>query len=120
MSLREKQSLFVFNIHLLIEWAYRNGFELTFGEVYRTAEQQAIYLASGISKTQNSRHLVRLAVDFNIFRNGLLINSPIDIKPLGDYWVTLNTDNVWGGDFNRNHSVLDETFKDPYHFETKP
>lgn len=120
MSLREKQSLFLFNIHKLIEWVYRNGFELTFGEAYRTQEQQQIYFNTGRSKTLNSRHIQRLAIDFNIFRNGLLINSPVDIKPIGDYWVTLHTDNVWGGDWDRDGSVLDETFKDPYHFEMKP
>lgn len=119
MTLREKQSLFVFNIHKLIEWAYRNGFELTFGEAWRSEATQHIYVSTGKSKTLNSRHLQRLAVDFNIFRNGLLINSPVDIKPLGDFWVTLHTDNVWGGDWDRDNSVLDEKFIDPYHFEMK-
>lgn len=120
MTLREKQSLFLFNIHKLIEWAYKNGFELTFGEAYRTQEQQQMYFNTGRSKTLYSRHLQRLAIDFNIFRNGLLINSAVDIKPLGDFWVTLHTDNVWGADWDRDGSVLDETFLDPYHFEVKP
>ncbi len=119
MTLREKQSIFAFNIHLLIEWAFKNGFELTFGEVYRTKEQQEIYFKTGRSKTMNSRHIQRLAVDFNIFKGGVLINEPKTIQPLGEYWMSLNTDNVWGGDWDRDHSVLDETFKDPYHFETK-
>lgn len=139
MTLREKQSLFLFNIHLLIEWAYRNGFELTFGEAWRTKSQVllnyygfdvkeseedneilAFVQRASTSKTLSSRHPQRLAIDFNIFRNGLLINSPVDIKPLGDYWVSLHTDNVWGGDWNRNNSIIDETFIDAYHFEMKP
>lgn len=120
MSLREKQSLFLFNIHLLIEWAYKNGFELTFGEAYRTQEQQEIHVAAGRSKTLNSRHLQRLAVDFNIFIDGNLINDPVKIKPLGDFWASLHTDNVWGNDWNRDGNILDERFSDPYHFECKP
>ena len=40
-------------------------------------------------------------------------------RPLGEYWMLLHPDNVWGGDWNRN-GILDETFKDPYHFEIKP
>ncbi len=120
MTLRKKQSLFVFNIHLLIAFAYKNGFELTFGEFDRTQEQQEFYFKTGKSKTMNSRHLIRLAGDFNIFLNGKLINDPVLIKPLGDYWMSLNTDNVWGGDWNRNYNLLDETFKDPYHFEMRP
>ena len=120
MSLQKKQSVFTFNIHLLIELAFKNGFELTFGEVFRTVEQQTIYFNTGCSKTMDSRHIQRLAVDFNIFKDGILINDAKTIQPLGELWMTLNTDNVWGGDWNRNHSVLDETFLDPYHFETKP
>ena len=72
------------------------------------------------SKTMDSRHIQRLAGDFNIFKNGVLINDAKTIQPLGDFWMTLNTDNVWGGDWNRNHNTIDETFKDPYHFEMKP
>jgi len=120
MTLSERQQVFTFNIHQLIEFAYKNGFTLTFGEVYRTQEQQKIYFDTGRSKTMNSRHLQRLAVDFNIFIDGVLINEPIKIQPLGNFWITLNLDNVWGGDWDRDGSVLDETFKDPYHFEMKP
>ena len=120
MGLQKKQSTFTFNIHLLITFAFKQGFELTFGEVFRTVEQQTIYFNTGRSKTMNSRHIQRLAVDFNIFKNGVLINDPKIIQPLGEYWMTLNTDNVWGGDWDRDHSTLDETFKDPYHFECRP
>lgn len=120
MTLSERQQVFTFNIHQLIEFAYKNGFKLTFGEVYRTEEQQKIYFDTGRSKTMNSRHLQRLAVDFNIFIDNRLINDPLTIQPLGNFWVTLNLDNVWGGDWDRDGSTLDETFKDPYHFEMKP
>lgn len=128
MTLRDKQSIFTFNIHMLIAKAYELGFELTFGEVFRTLEQQKIYFNTGRSKTMNSRHLERMAVDFNIFKNermlfqdkALLISDLQATLALGNYWLSLNPDNVWGGDWNRNHSVLDETFRDPYHFEMKP
>lgn len=119
MTLSEKQQVFTYNISHLIQWAFVHGFKLTFGEVYRTEQQQIIYVSTGRSKTMNSLHLKRLAVDFNIFKDGILLNDPKLIQPLGEYWMSLNTDNVWGGDFNRNHSVLDETFKDPYHFQMK-
>jgi hypothetical protein len=128
MTLSEKQKIFTFNIAKLITEAYRQGYELTFGEVFRTPEQQKIYFDTGRSKTMNSRHLDRLAVDFNIFKDGvLLFNNPAtrnaeiqSCLPLGEYWISLNTDNVWGGDWDRDHTTLDETFKDPYHFEQKP
>lgn len=117
MTLRERQSVFVLNVSRLIAFAYAQGYELTFGEAYRTIEQQKIYVASGKSKTMTSRHLFRLAVDFNLFKDGALLNSPIDYKPLGDYWESLSPDNVWGGDWDRDNDLHDETFLDPYHFE---
>ena len=129
--LSDRQKIFTKNIGLLIGKAYDLGFELTFGEVYRTLEQQKIYFDSGRSKTMDSRHLQRLAVDFNIFKiiNGdpfllfginSMYSTDLEIaRPLGEYWMSLHPDNVWGGDWNRN-GILDETFKDPYHFEIKP
>ena len=109
MTLSQRQSIFTFNVHKLIEFAYKIGFTLTFGEVFRTAEQQTIYVNTGRSKTMNSMHLQRLAVDFNLFINGELTNDPAKFKELGDYWKLLNTANRWGGDF--------KTLSDPYHFE---
>lgn len=128
MSLSSKQKVFTFNISRLIQEAYRLGYELTFGEVFRTLEQQTIYVKTGRSKTMNSRHLDRLAVDFNVFRGGvLLFNDPTTRRAeiqaclaLGRFWLSLNTDNVWGGDWDRDLDTLDETFLDPYHFEMKP
>ncbi len=136
MALSEKQKIFTFNIHRLIEYAFKNGFELTFGEAFRVQEQiwlnfygYSIVNTNGnlslikktpTSKTLESRHFQRLAVDFNIFKDSILINDPKIIQPLGEFWMSLNTDNVWGGDWNRNHSVLDESFKDPYHMEMRP
>ena len=128
MTLSERQQIFTINISKLINFAYENGYKLTFGEVFRTQEQQEIYFKTGRSKTMNSRHLQRLAVDFNIFKNGILLFQTNTTKKkeiesclvLGDFWLTLHPDNVWGGDWNRNHKTIDETFEDPYHFEMKP
>jgi len=144
MTLRQKQSKFVYNISLLIQFAFKNGYELTFGEVTRPEGQvwlnfygYKLINTNGVlslaktaptSKTLTSRHLIRLAVDFNIFKDGvMLFQNPAtrakeiqDCLILGNYWLTLNTDNVWGGDWDRDHQTADETFTDPYHFEMKP
>lgn len=127
MKLSDKQKLFTGHVAQLIEFAIHNEFQLTFGEVWRTIEQQKIYFDTGRSKTMDSRHLQRLAVDFNIwFENRMLFQDSSRyiedlevVRPLGDYWCGLDTFNVWGGDWNRNR-VLDETFRDPYHFERVP
>lgn len=115
MKLSEKQRIFTRNIGCLIEEAYNLGLELTFGEAYRTREQQLIYFQTGASKTMNSNHLNRLAVDFNVFKNGNLTYRWEDIKPLGDYWEALHEDNRWGGDWNKND--IKDGFIDTPHFE---
>jgi hypothetical protein len=115
MKLSEKQRIFTRNIASLIAYAYSNGYELTFGEAQRTNEQQLIYVQTGRSKTMNSMHLNRLAVDFNVFINGQWNQNWNDIKPLGDYWEALNPKNRWGGDWNKND--IKDGFIDSPHFE---
>ena len=111
MTLRERQSLFLQNIALLIGWAFANGYELTGGELYRTPEQAEIYAKTGMGITK-SLHRQRLAVDLNLFKNGIFYTDTESHKPLGDYWKSLHPDNRWGGDFkNRpdgNHYKMKE------------
>lgn len=120
MTLGEKQEVFLENVAKLILWAFKNGYRIRGGELLRTKEQQEIYVKTGRSKTMNSRHIDKLAIDLNLIKNGTLSNNPEDYKPLGEYWMALHPDNVWGGDWNRNHQHTDEKFSDPYHFEMKP
>ena len=96
MTLRQHQSEFIQDVAKLIDFAFKNGFELTAGELFRSPEQQEIYVKTGRSKTLNSLHLSRLAVDFNIFKNGKLVGKK-ESEPLGAYWESLNKLNSWGG-----------------------
>lgn len=115
MSLSANQRIFTRNIGLLIAFAFSKGLELTFGEAFRTNEQQLLYVQTGKSQTMNSNHLRRLAVDFNVFVNGNLTYDWRTIKTLGDYWQTLHTANRWGGDWNKNN--IKDGFIDTPHFE---
>lgn len=117
MTLRQKQSVFAKNIGLLIAYAYAQGYELTFGEAMRTAYQQAYNVAHGLSKTNDSKHEVKLAVDLFLFKNGVYLTVNEDYKFLGDYWCSLDPANTWGGDFN--HTGKND-FIDSDHFEMKP
>jgi len=131
MKLSEKQQIFTRNVARLIEHAGCLKIDMTFGETYRTKEQQMLYfegktlgLFQGTlkvvqgkrkSKTMNSNHLKRMAVDFNFFINGELTYEWEKIKPLGEYWTTLHPHNRWGGDFNGNG--VEDNFIDVPHFE---
>ncbi len=111
MKLSEKQIIFSLNIADLIHFANSAGVGLTFGEAYRTMYQQKKYLATGKSKTLNSKHLKRLAVDFNFFIDGKLTYDKDTLQSLGDFWESLHPGNRWGGNF--------KSFTDTPHFEMK-
>jgi hypothetical protein len=115
MTLITEQHLFLLDVAKLIVEAQKQNFIVTGGELYRTAEQQAIHVKAGRSKTMNSKHLQRLAIDLNFFTKGVdgTVQLTYDIavlKPLGDFWESLSPGkNSWGGNWN--------SFKDVPHFE---
>lgn len=106
MSLRKKQSLFVEMVAKLITFAYENGYELTFGDAYRDPR---VFGEVGEKKgygRSKSNHKIRLAVDFNLFKDGKFLQSTNDHLPLGEYWEDLG--GSWGGRFDDgNHYSLE-------------
>lgn len=102
MTLREKQSVFARLVASLILRAYRDGYELTFGETYRTPEQAALNAKQG-KGIANSLHTQRLAIDLNLFKDGTYLSSTDAHRPLGEWWEGLSTPEYqccWGGRFN--------------------
>lgn len=96
MTLIDKQSRFTVMTAKLILWAEAQGYGLTFGETYRTSEQAEIYAKTG-KGIKNSIHCLRLAVDFNLFINGVYQKETKAYQPLGEYWESLG--GCWGGRF---------------------
>ena len=125
MKLQPEQHKFTLDIAKLIIKAAAIGVELTFGEAYRTMDQQLLYYygrtikpldgqlhlesANRKSRTMVSNHMKRLAIDFNFFINGKLNYTDPKIEELGRYWESLNQHNRWGGNFTG--------FYDSPHFE---
>lgn len=108
LSLGQKQKLFTFLIGKLISWSYANGYELTFGEAVRTVAQAESNASSGIG-IRKSNHLIRLAIDLNLFVGGNFKTASEDYRALGAYWKSLNSLCCWGGDFSKpdgNHFSL--------------
>lgn len=91
------QADFLLDVCKLIQKATEMGFVVTAGELYRTAEQQQIYIKTGRSRTMNSLHLDRRAVDLNFFWDGKLTYDKQQLAPLGAYWESLHPLNSWGG-----------------------
>lgn len=100
MSLREKQSLFAVLVADLILHAVKSGYDVTFGEAYRSPEEAArlAKLGKGI---RNSLHTQRLAIDLNLFRDGVYLSSTESHRPLGEWWEGRHELCRWGGRFAR-------------------
>jgi hypothetical protein len=98
MSLGNDQRHFTKMIATLIAWAYENGFELTFGDAYRDPRVHGEVGEKQGYGHSRSYHKRRLAVDFNLFRDGVWLNKTSDFKPLGEYWESIG--GTWGGRFD--------------------
>lgn len=97
MSAVNEQAAFLLDVGKLVQKATDMGFVVTAGELYRSPEQQAIYVKTGRSRTMNSLHIQRRAVDLNFFLNGKLCYDKAALAPLGAYWESLHPLNSWGG-----------------------
>lgn len=108
-SLVNDQAAFLLDACKLIQFATEQGFQVTGGELFRTPEQQQIYVKTGRSKTLQSNHLRRLAIDLNFIKGGELVYDAAALEPIGQFWESLHPKNRWGGHFS--------SFKDRPHFE---
>lgn len=106
MTLGQKQRKFTRMIAQLIEYAYANGYELTFGDAYRDPRLHGDVGVKKSYSSANSLHKSRLAVDFNLFKNGQYLTTTEEHKPLGEYWESIG--GAWGGRFNDgNHYSIE-------------
>lgn len=97
VTLSERQCEFTEKQALLVLFAVKLGYRVKGQEWNRTLAQQESYVRQGVSKTLNSRHIDKLAVDLVLFKNGNAITSGEDFRALGEYWESLG--GRWGGRF---------------------
>ncbi len=87
-------------------------------EGVRTVETQRQYVAKGVSKTLNSRHITGHAVDlYPVGRPTPWDKCPVVAAAMLAAAVELDVAIRWGGDFNENGRSDDEKFYDGPHFE---
>ena len=94
---------------LAIELGELSEIDFTVVEGIRTKERQVELVKQGKSKTMNSMHLKRLAIDLNFFVDGELVYDHPKVIELGTYWESLDSKNQWGGFWT--------TFRDYPHFQ---
>ncbi len=96
--LSDAQQEFAFMTGLLLHYlqllSYRTGklYAVTYGETYRSPEEAR---RQGFSK---SLHTKRLAVDWNLFIDGVYQTTTAAHKPIGEFWESIG--GSWGGRFN--------------------
>ena len=106
LTLRQKQSLFVHLTAILLIEASQQGYDLTFGETYRSPEEAA-RLAKAGKGILKSLHCQRLAIDLNLFKDGKYLTTSAAHRPLGEWWEKLDPLCRWGGRFgDGNHYSL--------------
>lgn len=113
MTLGEKQRLFARMVPRLIDHAHQLGYEVTLGDAYRDPRSHGEMGVKGVYGAANSCHKLRLAVDLNLFRNGVFQTTTEAHQPLGEWWESQHPDCRWGGRFQdgNHYSVTHDGFK---------
>lgn len=115
MRMSDRQWLFLKDVAELIHYAEDAGIKMTGGELYRTPYQHAENQRLGLTKAVRSKHMDRLAIDFNLWYEDKVMWSMSKeeilgyFRFLGEFWESLREGNRWGGYWT-------DPF-DPAHFE---
>lgn len=96
LTLREAQSKFAAMVARLILKAQGLGYEVTLGEAWRS-EFEAMRLAKLKLGIKRSLHCDRLAIDINLFREGVWLTTAAAHQALGEWWESIG--GAWGGRF---------------------
>ncbi len=89
-KLRERQTEFARLVPQLINKAFDLGYKVTLGDAYR--DPRCPY------GSKSSRHRMRLAIDLNLFKDGVYLTETDDHESLGMWWESKG--GLWGGRFN--------------------
>ena len=119
MTLRRKQAKFSGMVGMLLTKTVALRIPVVILEMYRSIETQRAYVARGVSKTMNSKHLDGLAVDLafieDIEDDGKINWDAEKYRPLGEYWESLG--GRWGGRFGDDPTTNKIEGWDLGHFE---
>jgi hypothetical protein len=113
MTLGEKQELFAELQARLVLRAIALGYRVRMGCVERTVTEQQHMIAQGKSKVKfkdaaKGTHVNKIAVDINLFKDGLWLDRTEDHLPLGEWWEKQHPLCRWGGRFgDGNHYSLE-------------
>ncbi len=100
MTLGSLQKTFARLVPRLIDRAHELGLEVTLGDAYRDPRVHgALGVKMGYGHPK-SGHKQRLAIDLNLFKDGVFLTSTEAHKELGEWWEKQHPQARWGGRFN--------------------
>ena len=106
MTLFETQVLFASKVPLLINKAFELGYQVTLGDAFRDPRVHGAFGTKGGYGHPSSNHKRRLAVDLNLFKDGVFLTTTQDHQKLGEFWESIG--GTWGGRFNdANHYSME-------------
>lgn len=100
MTLGQKQRLFARMSAELILKAYELGYEIAWGDAFRSPKVFGEIGESNGYGHPKSCHKLRLAVDLNLFKDGKYLTDTEDHRELGEWWEKQHELCRWGGRFN--------------------
>jgi hypothetical protein len=117
-TLGQKQRAFAWAFIQLQVYALKQGYEITYGDLFRDYRVHGAYGEKASYSAASSLHKKKLAGDLNLFKEddtgkAQFLRKTSDHAQLGAYWIKLGEANglplKWGGDKGRsdgNHYSL--------------
>lgn len=107
MKLGQKQELFMRLLPRLIDKVHSLGFDIRGGDLFRDPRVHGHIGFKSSYSHRNSCHKLKLAIDLNLFKDGVYLKSGIEHKAIGEWWEMQHPLCRWGGRFrDSNHYSL--------------
>ena len=107
LTRRQQQSKFALMVADLIRKADSMGYEVTLGDAFRDPRVHGEFGVKRGYGAARSFHKLRLAIDLNLFRDGIYLEGTEHHRALGEWRESIG--GSWGGRFNDgNHYSLGE------------
>lgn len=107
MTLGEQQRLFARLVGTLLDRIYAVGHECTLDWCYRPPEVAEYYASIGVG-IRSSLHTLKLAIDLNLFKDGVWQRDTEAHRQFGEWWEKQHVLCRWGGRFgDGNHYSME-------------
>lgn len=107
-TLSQKQRRFAGMTVRLLSKIQNEGYEFTYGDAFRDPRVHGDF---GVKKgygAAKSLHKLKLAIDINLFYNGIYLTATSSHQKFGEFWESIG--GTWGGRFNDgNHYSLEHS-----------